>query len=377
MKIIMKKLLIFIVGIAAFMVAPVFAEDRTVVVSGSSAISHEDAVRQAQRLAVEEAVGVFVQSKTEVENFLLKKDKIISRSKGYITRFSVLEEKKSGDEFMVRIEATVSLDKIKDDLIAMKILLESMERPKLMVLIEEDYKNMDDIGMLIAGTELNSLLGQKGFDLVDKAQLEAAKNIDQQQQALAGNDAAAASLGLHFGAQYVIVGKAVAQDAGEAFPGSGLKSIQVSLQLKVIQSQTASILGSIVKTGVSAHMSPLTGATLAFQGAVKKAVDEYLVDAITNSFQDFLNNGSPLKLHITGVGSFRQYKDVANAVENLTRVVSSKKDGWNKAGGLLKLDLLFKGTSEELAEMLDGMALGDKKLMVVDLAPERVNCSFQ
>ncbi len=353
------------------------AADKTVTVSGSSDISIEDAVRQAQRLAVEETVGIFIQSQTEVENFILQKDKVISRTQGYITRYSVLEKKKTGDTFIVQIEATVSLDKIKDDLIAMKILLESMERPKLMVLIEEDYKSMDDLGMQIAGTELSALLAEKGFELVDRAQLEAAKNIDQQQQALTGNTAAAASLGLHFGAQYVIVGKAVAQDAGEAFPGSGLHSIQTSLQLQVIQSQTASVLGSTVKNGVVAHISPLTGATQAFQSAAGKAIDEYLVDAITNSFQDYLNNGAPLKLHVTGVKSFKEYKTVANEVEGISRINSMKKEGWNRAGGLLVLNLRFKGTSEELAELLDSRKLGDKNLMVIDFASERVNCSLQ
>ncbi|RLB80686.1 MAG: hypothetical protein DRH17_11320 [Deltaproteobacteria bacterium] len=259
----------------------------------------------------------------------------------------------------------------------MKILLDSMERPKVMVLIEEDYIDMDNMGMDIAATEISSLLAAKGFDLVDKAQIETVKNIDQTRQALAGNTAAAKSLGLNFGAQYVILGKAVAQDIGEAYPGAGLRSVQASLHLKVIQTQTGLVLGSVVKTGVAAHISPLTGATKALQKSVQKAVNEYLVETITNSFQDYLNNGVPMKLHITGVKSFRQYKLIASNMETMNRVVSSKKEGWNKAGGLLVLDLRFKGTSEELAELLDGLNLDNNSLEVVDFAPDRVDCHFR
>lgn len=350
------------------------AEDKTVTTVGMSQTSRADAVREAQRAAVEEAVGVFIQSESEMQNFVLQKDKIISRTQGYIKSFDVIKESAQGGEFTVTIQATVSLDMIKDDLIAMKILLDSMERPKVMILIDEDYKSMDNLGMELAGTELSALMGAKGFDLVDKAQVEAAQRKDQSRQALAGNDEAARSLGLSFGAQYVIVGKAVAQDAGEAVPGTGLRSIQASLQARVIQTQTGAVLGSVVKNAVSAHISPLTGATNALKQTVKLAVDEYLVDAITNSFQDFLNNGAPIKLHITGVGNFRGYKNVSSTVENLNRVVSSKKEGWNKAGGILVLDLRFKGTSEELAELLDGQAVGDQKMEVVDFAPERVDC---
>lgn len=376
----MKKLFLLLISVFAGLLIfgnGAFAEDRTIETEGISSISREDAIRQAQRSAVEEAVGVFIQSRTEIENFELKKDKIFSKTQGYIKRFAVLKESKEGNLFKLQISATVSLDKIKDDLIAMKILLESMERPKLMVLIDEDYKSMDNLGMGIASTEMSSLLGAKGFELVDKAQVDAVMNNNQGRQALAGNANAAKALGLKFGAQYVIVGKAVAQDAGEAYPGSGIKSIQASLQLKVIQTQTGLVLGSAVKNGVSAHMSPLTGATNAIQMSVQKAVDEYLVDAITNSFQGFLNNGSPLKLHVTGVNTFQESKMVIAAVEKIERVASSKKEGWNKTGGVLVLDLLYKGTSEELAEVLDGRKIGNGKLEVVDVAPERLDCKLK
>jgi hypothetical protein len=155
-----------------------------------------------------------------------------------------------------------------------------------------------------------------------------------------------------------------------------LKSIQTSLQLKVIQSQSGLLLGSVVKNGVAAHISPLTGATNSLKKSVQKAADEYLIDAITNSFQDYLNNGAPLKLHITGVKTFKNYKQITTEIQSIESVVSSKKEGWNQTGGLLVLDLRYKGTSEELAEKLDGKSLGKNSLEVVDFAPDRVDCSF-
>ena len=372
----MTKPIRFLVFLAGLTIAATVAVAATQVVEteGTSERSKADAVRMAQRVAVEQAVGVFIHSETEVSNFVLKRDDILSRSQGYVTDYRILEEKKEGDLFTVRIRATVSLDSIKNDLIAMKILLAGLDRPKLMTLIDEDYLHMAKPQMRIAETEINALLDQKGFELVDQAQLERIKNKEQARQALAGNVAAASQLGLMFGAQYVIVGKAVVQDAGEAFAGSGIRSIQSSLQLKVIQSQSGLLLGSVVENGVAAHVSQLTGATLSIKQAVKKATDAYLVDAITDSFQDYLNNGSPLKLNVAGVTSFRLYKQVSTAVESIETVVSSKKEGWNKEGGLLILDLRFKGTSEDLADLLDGKSVGNNSLEVVDFAPDRVDC---
>jgi hypothetical protein len=362
-------LLFFLPGFA-------FSSEKKVITEGISVTSKADAIRQAQRAAVEEGVGVFIHSETETSNYVLQKDKILARTSGYVTSYKVLEESSKPNDFFVKIEATVSLDKIKDDLMAMKILLESMERPKLMVLVEEDYIDMTKPNMRIAETELNSQLAAKGFELVDKAQVEEVKEQNKARQALAGNVDAASSLGLMFGAQYVIIGKAVAQDVGEAIAGTGLRSVQASLQLKVIQSQSGILLGSVVKNGVAAHISPLTGATVAIKNTVGKATDGYLVDTITNSFQDYLNNGAPMKLHISGVKSFQHYKTITEEIETIKTIVSSKKEGWNKAGGLLVLDLRFKGTSEELAGQIDGRKFGKNKIEVIDFAPDRVDCSF-
>ncbi len=377
----MKKsiaiLAVLIMGFAFITGTGASAQDKEIEVEGTSLLSKEDALRQAMRMAVEQSVGVFVQLEVEIENYELKKDKIMSRTQGYIKRYSVVKDEKSGEVYLIGIRATVSLDKIKDDLLAMKILLNSMDLPKLMILIKEDYVGMDKVGMQIAETQLISQLSEKGFDLVDKGQLEAIKNQSQARQALAGNIDAAKSLGMMVGAQYVIVGKAVTQDAGEAFSGTGLKSIQATLQLKVIQTQSGIVLGSVVKSGVAAHISPLAGATNALSTSVKDAVQDYLVDAIARSFQDFLNNGAPLKLNISGVKTFQEYKQIVTGMKDIDKVVSSKKEGWNKVGGLLVLDLRFKGTSEELAEYLDGMNVSKKRLEVVDFAPDRVDCNFQ
>ena len=135
----MKKAVTVLAVFAVILVIPFVAaaENKIVEAQGESISSKEDAIRQAMRLAVEQAVGVFVHSETEVENFELKKDKILSRTQGYVTRYTVLKEEKTDDLITVVIQATVSLDKIKDDLLAMKILLDSMERPKVMILIEE------------------------------------------------------------------------------------------------------------------------------------------------------------------------------------------------------------------------------------------------
>jgi hypothetical protein len=350
---------------------------KTVTAEGMSSLSFHAAIRDAQRSAVEQGAGVFIHSETEVKNFELQKDKIFSRTEGYLLRSDIVSKKKEDGLYLVTIQADVALDKVKNDLIALKILLESMERPKLMVLIEEDYSRLSFSGMRLAETEMVSLLHEKGFELADRDQFAAASQQEQAKQALAGNLEAAKALGLMFGAQYILLGKAAVHSSGEALAGSGFKSMQASLQMKILQSRSGRILGSVITRGAAAHISELAGATEALKKCAQKSVDTYLVDNIMNSFQDFLNNGLPLKVSVVGVASYRQYKDIVELFESLDQVSSCKKEGWNKAGALLVLDLRFRGMSEELADLLDQKAVGTGKLAVEDISPEKLDLSFK
>ena len=50
-------------------------------------IARDKAIDNAQRNAVEKVVGVMITSSTEVENFQLKLDRILSESKGFINDY--------------------------------------------------------------------------------------------------------------------------------------------------------------------------------------------------------------------------------------------------------------------------------------------------
>jgi hypothetical protein len=351
---------------------------RQVIASGYSTISESDAVRAAQRAAVEQGIGVFIRTESQMSNFELVRDDVLSTSQGYVTSSDIVESKAEGGEFRVKIRAMVSLEQIKNDLMAMDILLDAMARPKLLILIDESGLDASMGDNRLAEAALNRVFLEKGFDLVDANQLEALSAQEQERQRLLADENAARSIALTSGAQYLIMGKATAENAGEAFPGSGIQSIQVNISARVIQAQTGRMLGSVIERGVSAHISALSGATKAFEQAALAAADNYLVNAITEAFQDALNNGLAIKLKIQNVDQFRTYKSVEKALLAMSTLPKLKSEGWNRVGKLLQLEVQFKGTSDDLATVLDGLAIADLgELMVVDLAPDQVVAELQ
>jgi hypothetical protein len=354
------------------------ADIEEMVVEASSPISLDDARRQALRQAVEQVAGVMLHSETEVRNFAVHKDAILQRTDGYVASYDTLNSRRSqAGLYQVKLAVRVSREPLKNDLMAMEILLENLERPRLMVLVEEDGSAAGLRNMRLAQTEINALLVDKGFDLVDQETLQAARRRGQARKALAGDLDAAKALGAQAGAQYVILGKAQAADAGEAVPGTGMRSMHANLQLKIVNTQNGELLGAVAEKGVAAHVSGSTGASLALRKAAAKAVDGYVSETIMRSFQDQLNNGIPITLHARGVDAFADYKRLAGSIESLDRTVSCAKRSWSKAGGLLVLDLRFRGTSEELAMILDGAKLGPRRVVIEDFAPNRLDVALE
>ena len=98
------------------MIAPaeaVVAKGEAIIVGGDVAAARAEAKRQAMRNAIEQAVGVKVSSRTEVQNFMVISDEISMRAEGYGIINRVVSEKISGEILQLELDVSVSSDKIR------------------------------------------------------------------------------------------------------------------------------------------------------------------------------------------------------------------------------------------------------------------------
>ena len=105
-------------GLLLVLVPPAAAGPITVQARGEApkafAGARDIALQNAQRSAVEMALGTRIDSKTLTENMQLIQDRIVSVSAGYVAGYDVLSEGPSGDVYAVTIRATVK-ESIVDD----------------------------------------------------------------------------------------------------------------------------------------------------------------------------------------------------------------------------------------------------------------------
>ena len=240
-------------------------------------ISQKDAVLKAKREAVETGIGTILISQTEIINYELQKDVILTRTIGSVKSYQLLEEfRKPDNTVSVKIRATVSLAGIKEDLAALKILLESMDKPRMMVVV-------DEAGGHEAESAIIDYLSAKKFELVDPAVVAALmqKESDLVNRAAAGDPAAAARIGSDSGAEFILAGR-VTKSAAESdvLKGTGFISGQASIAAKVINCSNAKIIAAKTARSAAAHLSAEVAAAMASEKAGRKLMDEALFEAI-------------------------------------------------------------------------------------------------
>ncbi|MFH1942240.1 MAG: hypothetical protein ABIL68_09050, partial [bacterium] len=108
------------------------------IVGGDVAHARDDAVEDALRNGLEQALGLIVESETLVENFQLIEDNILSKTQGYVQKYDVVREGKRSEElYEVSVRALVKMSNLKDDFEAVRALIRRKNTPRMMVMIEE------------------------------------------------------------------------------------------------------------------------------------------------------------------------------------------------------------------------------------------------
>ena len=328
--------------------------------------SQQDALLHAKRDAVGKGIGTVVVSETEVENFTLIKDVVLTKTMGAVKRYTVLAEEQQPDNiYYIKISATVSMDSIMADLMALKILLESMDRPRMMVMIREE-------GGRQAETTITDYLTSKDFDLVDATTVAVLMDKEEElvNKATAGDPGAAARIGAENGAEYVLVGTVKTTSvSSQLLADTALKSGQAMITAKVINCSTGRVIASKSANSAAPHISADVARDLAVEKAARKLMDRKLFEKIVSSFQDMVNNGISLNLLVKNVKNFQIQKAVRQTISGLD-VVSVQKRSFG--GGRLSLGVTFRGNSDAFCEAVDGQMAGGEKMMVVECSGNNV-----
>ena len=360
---------LFIISISSVLCA-VETSTETIIVSGESPIydgkvepARQRALEDSFRNAVRKILGTMVTAESYTQNAISIDDSIVTKAKGYIKTYDILGEQKDKESILLKVKVILSIEPIKDDLTAMKILIDAMGNPRIVQLIDED--GQETISHSYAAEQITKIFTKNGFNCVDPF---STGNITEKEILNAFEK------GDFFGldsdklkADILMLGKGRVENITN-IEISGLIGCIVNLDIKVIRTETGKIVTeqSTRINGVGANRES------AYKNAFSKAgedISDLLIDEIIKAWGSSLLNGRDISLEVS-VDDYTKLKDFKKRVSHLFGVkqISQKyfKDG--KALFLLK----FTGSAQTLAEIISTTYFMDIKVAIAELSNDVV-----
>ncbi|HCX90415.1 MAG: hypothetical protein COW04_07390 [Deltaproteobacteria bacterium CG12_big_fil_rev_8_21_14_0_65_43_10] len=373
MERVMKRTVFFIILIGlGFMCGTVPAQDK-ILAEGMAAIhsnlvdiARDKAIDNAQRNAVERVVGVMITSSTEVENFQLKLDQILSESRGFINTYRVISEKREGDMYRVTIEADVGKGKLKERMDAVNLIMMRKSKPRLMIIFGGQAQKD-----AVAEAAMTRYFMSNGFKLVD-AEIVRKNRKYEQLQTLAGDQKMLAEMSHSFGAEVVIIGSVDAAVNSFTVAGVEVSSNKVTVSVKVMNGDT----GEIISTDSESKSAP------GMKGDFKLITEEVVVKLAKKMMEETLDRWSSeltntvtVKLLVSGLDS---YEDLMRFKNLLSMAVKGFKEMYQRSyvQGRVELDLEIKGNTQGLADDIAAITVSGGKVRIVKITQNQIEAMF-
>ncbi len=296
-------------------------------------IAKAAALAAAQRSALEMVVGVYVNAKTRVDKAVAVENQILSNVQGYVKRYHILSEGKSGDMYKVRIRALVSTKKLRQDLDSLGLLrAPAIGNPRTMIVLHE-WIGEKQIRNGEASRALAQGLINKGFQVVtgsskidpDDDPVEIARSVSRKQ------------------ADLVVAGLARAQSLELEKKMGGMSSYRAAVSLRVIEVGSGQILAT-----VSQQASGMEGtAEIAGGKALAKAAEMAAGDL--SALPEEIAKRSLVTMKITGIKSFEKLATVQTTLSSMQGVKDVFLRSFSQADGDANLEFHVDGVSPQEA----------------------------
>ncbi len=351
----MKKVRILMLAALLLLGMAATAMAGTVTATGQGA-TQRDALHSAMRQAIEQEIGVLIDSRTYVENYRVINDRIFTHSEGYINGYQILSQNFENSIYTVTIQANVSSDLLNTDLMThlqkRALVSANMQDPRVGVLFinAKDRSQNQAIENLVM-----SSLQENGFmRIVDMNQIDASVRNRIANAVFEGDADLTQMLQSHFNADYLVTGivdvtgndwSTVLEKVIPVFGGIGYSNADVTISVRMVNTNT----GEIAYAGSFDAHSSRSGSD-AQRAALRKAAKD-LVKALSKGA---LKKAANPEQHVTILVTNNVLGTMSEAFGWLSQL-----DGVNNVyvrgvqGDNMQVDVNYNGTAYDLAQALE------------------------
>ncbi|MFL5320251.1 MAG: flagellar assembly protein T N-terminal domain-containing protein [Myxococcaceae bacterium] len=352
------------------------------IVKGDKIKAKEDAKQQALREAVAQVAGVLVTGDTLTRNNQLVSDTIFAKSEGYIHKYDITSEKEEAGVMKVSVKAEVGTKALDQDLALVQQMVTEMGNRSMGIVVQEQTVAPD-------GTFTNK--GTMAAALTDAFKKDGWKVVqigskDQQTKvsAAAGHgkvddkdiDMTAADFILTGTVGFKQIG--ATDQRGGLEPGKNFFPVEGSYEMQVFVGGNAAhdtsreVLSRVAgdfRFGSKDINVQNVNAIISYDRTaadVAKVRSSAIVGQVRAGLYEYLRNarqnGRPVVMSVNGLQDFKAFTAFKKSLEGVNGI--KKVNPGTLSGGKAKFDVVFVGTTEELAEKMSSVTWNKRAVSV-------------
>ena len=409
-----KQILLLVLFLVMMLPGGVQAEEqlhtKTVLVIGTGRIYADNvtvarnrAISNSLVSAIENVAKDFLPLESLVQNFQVINEILYSNTKEFVQGYKVLTEALSGNIYRVMVQATVSIDKVQQQLSIAGIMIGKKSMPRLLFFIAEQstednlpqYWWGEDIPAVKSAAEsgMTGVMMEKGFLIIDYGEL--AQNLRNEASDLESRSdwqepgmplslelesdqdrsdktlileseldyqeahdtlsleleldyQEAVQLGVRVNADVVIVGKAIASKAPNIM-GKNIKSFRGTVTVQAFRTDTGKEIASASQTAVSVNIDEVAGgrAALSDAGALAgKDLSLQILEEWRKEIKKLVN----IELAVEGTANFANFVQFRKTLNDISGVNRVQLKEMRLDESIISVD--FQGNAKELADAL-------------------------
>lgn len=343
---------------AAEEVKAVDAEGYGPVVENDLGAAKQRARDDAMRNCVQQVASTHLTAASETDQAQLLSDKIYSHSEGYVRKFSVLEDRRDGNTWVVKLRCEVSEGKLDEDLMAFGIAYRREGMPRVMVLLAEQSitatqasgwweggGNASDLR--VAENAFMDRMSRSGFSFVDPEVLSGKLKLES--VGADPNVQQAREIGRLAGAEVVVVGRALAKPVGQLeIPGGALYAAVANVSARAVRTDTGQVIATSEFNGRTTNdFEQATAGRKALSDAGRQLAGD-LFAKIGKAWARDQSGGRRVALTVGGVDDYARLAAFKAQLQNGVRGVKDVQER-SMENGKAELEVVTGGTGQALA----------------------------
>ena len=309
--------------------------------------ARDEAVRDALRLAVEQALGVRVQGRTLMVDYQVVEDRVVGLAAGFVRAYDVVSERREDDLYRVTIRAEVDTELMIGDLEGFGALLRvTLGNPRILVVATSD--GADDVA--VANRLVDHFVARQFF-VVSPDQVAALRRDGGPMSAAELADAART-----VDADVVVYAMVSSDPTGaRATPQNQIHSARASIALQAVLARTGQIIASRSAVATQASVSEALARDDAVAAATTDALGPFTLETV-RVMNDTLG----------GEGTAQSFRVVVRGVQDF-EVVLRLRTALSEVRGVQSLQQRRFGDGEATFDLQGSATTDDVALRLIDL----------